>query len=42
VFLVKLKTVENERYFEMRFEMNAAKYSWKLPPLPQVKCEIDK
>jgi hypothetical protein len=42
VFLVNLKTVENEIHLEMRFEMNAAKYSRKLPPFLQEKFEIDK
>ena len=41
-FLVNQEAIENEIHLEMRFEMNAAKLSRMLPPLLQVKCEIEK
>jgi len=40
--LVNQKAVEKEILLELRFEMNAEKYSGKLPPCPQVKCLIEK
>ena len=41
-FLVNQKVVENEMQPEMRFEMKTSLVYRKLPPLLQVKCEIDK